>query len=95
MAIGLNVFLSGENARECANEIIDAGLLKQVHAESGNHMYDFFFAREDANCVLLVENWEDQASLERHMNGAPFKEIGKITSKYALKSKLHRFVTED
>lgn len=94
MAIGLNVFLSGEKARECADEIIKAGLLEQVHAEAGNHMYDFFFAREDENCVLLVENWEDRASLERHRKGTPLAEIGKITSKYTLKSKVNRFVTE-
>lgn len=95
MAIGLNVFLSGEKARECANEVIESGLLKQVHEEPGNHMYDFFFAREDPNCVLLVENWEDRASLERHMKNTPFMEIGKITSKYPLQAKMHKFVVED
>ena len=94
MALTFNIYFTGEGTqpRDYANEVIEAGLVKQIQEEAGNIRYDFFFHPTDPGTLLLVERWEDQRSIDRHLQLPGIKAIQAIRSKYNLSFKIERFV---
>ena len=56
MAIMVNIYYTGEsgNARRFAEEMVAAGIVRQIRAEPGNLKYEYFFPMDDKETVLLI-----------------------------------------
>ena len=96
MAVTINIYYSGtgENARKFAEEMLSSGVVERVRAESGNLKYEYFFPIENGETVLLIDSWENQASLDKHHESPMMQEIIALREKYNLKMKVERYVTE-
>lgn len=65
-----------------------AALIVATRKETGCLAYELFQAVEDPNTYVMIENWQDQASVEQH-NTSPllvdlFKNIGEYTTKKSI-----------
>lgn len=96
MAITLHLYYSGENgaARAFAEEMMASGTVAAIRAEAGNLQYDYFFPMEDAETVLLIDSWEDQAAIDVHHASAMMGTIAALREKYDLHMRAERFVSE-
>ena len=96
MAVTINIYYSGtgENARKFAEEMLSSGVVKKIRAESGNLKYEYFFPMEKNETVLLIDSWENQASLDKHHESPMMQEIIALREKYDLKMKVERYVTD-
>lgn len=77
-------------AREFVNALEKDAAIK-VRAEKGNICYDYFFSAADENKVLLVEKWEDEASLAAHMEIPHMRDIQAIKEKYIENTVLEKY----
>lgn len=68
MAITVNIYYTGTDgsARRFAEEMTASGTVWDIHAETGNLRYEYFFPMEDAETVLLIDSWQDQAAIDAH-----------------------------
>ena len=64
------------------NAIAAAGIDAASRAEAGNIRYDYFYAAQQDNAVLLVEEWENEAVLEAHKHTAHFQHLAGIKEQY-------------
>lgn len=64
------------------NAIAAAGIDAASRAEAGNIRYDYFYAAQQDNAVLLVEEWENEAVLEAHKHTAHFQQLAGIKEQY-------------
>lgn len=96
MAVTINIYYSGtgENARKFAEEMLSSGVVERVRAESGNLKYEYFFPMENSETVLLIDSWENQASLNKHHESPMMQEIIALREKYNLKMKVERYITD-
>ena len=64
------------------NAIAAAGIDAASRAEAGNIRYDYFYAAQQDNAVLLVEEWENEAVLEAHKHTTHFQQLAGIKEQY-------------
>lgn len=97
MAITVNIYYSGENdnAKRFAEEMISSGTVDEIRKESGNIRYEYFFSMNDKSTVLLIDSWENQASIDAHHASAMMKTIMDLRVKYDLHMKVERYITDD
>ena len=97
MAITINIYYSGEggNAKKFAEELISGGIVIDIRAEKGNLRYEYFFPMDDPQTVLLIDSWEDQASLDKHHLSPMMAKITELRNKYDLHMKVERYVSDD
>lgn len=64
----MNIYYSGTggSARRFAEEMVASGTVAAIRNEPGNFRYEYFLPMDDAETVLLVDSWEDQAALDAH-----------------------------
>ena len=63
-----------------------------VHAtrrEEGCIVYELFQDTEDASVLTMVEEWEDKASLDKHMKTEHFVRIVPMVGKFVVESSLN------
>ena len=60
--ITVNLYYTGKNgsARKFAEEMVSSGVADAIRSEEGNLRYEYFFPMEDAETVLLIDQWENQ-----------------------------------
>ena len=97
MAITVNIYYTGHNgsAREFAAEMTGSGVVEEIRNEEGNLRYEYFYPLEDAETVLLIDSWADQAALDRHHASPMMEKIIALREKYALNMKVERYLSED
>lgn len=96
MAITINIYYSGEcgNARRFAEEMVSSGIVDAIRAEAGNIRYEYFFPIDDAQTVLLIDSWKDQASLDKHHATPMMAKIIELRDKYNLHMKVERYISD-
>ena len=96
MSITVNLYYTGQNgnARKFAEEMISRGIVDAIRAEAGNERYEYFFPMEDAETVLLIDRWKDQAALDFHHKSEMMKQIAELREKYKLHLRVERYVEE-
>jgi quinol monooxygenase YgiN len=78
--------------REKFREALSAeGLDAACRAEDGNFKYDYYFAADDADELLLVEKWRDADALSVHSGQPHFKRIGEIKSVFVEETVLEKY----
>ena len=66
--ITVNLYYTGKNgsARKYAEEMVSSGVADAIRSEEGNLRYEYFFPMEDAETVLLIDQWQNQEAIDRH-----------------------------
>ena len=95
--ITVNIYYSGENgsARAFAEEMVRSGTVAAIRAEDGNLCYAYFFPMDDAETVLLIDQWRDQAAIDAHHASPMMGQIAALREKYDLHMKVERFVSDE
>ena len=93
MSIVVNIYYTGTNgsAKKFAEEMIARGIVDKIRAEEGNEKYEYFFPLDDAETVLLIDCWKDQAALDFHHKSEMMQEIANLRQKYRLKMRVEKF----
>ncbi|MBR1747648.1 MAG: antibiotic biosynthesis monooxygenase [Clostridia bacterium] len=91
--ITVNIYYTGKDgsARLFAEEMTSSGVVDRVRAEEGNVKYEYFFAKDDPETVLLIDRWTDQAAIDAHHKSDMMQDIAKLRKKYGLKMRVERF----
>ena len=58
------------------------GLVKETLKEKGCIEYGLYQDSERSEILSMIEEWEDENSLEKHFESRHFKEIGPLMSQY-------------
>lgn len=92
-SITVHIFYTGENgnARKFAKEMTQSGLVDKIRAEVGNESYGYFFPKDDAETVLLIDSWKSQEALDFHHKTEMMGEIARLREKYRLKMHVEKF----
>ena len=82
--ITLNVFYTAKPGKGKA--FIDALFAEDIPAaclaEEGCFQYDYFFAKDNEDLILLVEQWKDEAAQEFHCNTAHMKRLRELKAAF-------------
>ena len=94
--ITVNIYYRGEKgaARAFAEEMTGTGV-DAIRAEEGNLRYAYFFPMEDAETVLLIDQWRDQAAIDAHHASPMMARIAALREKYDLHMQVERFVSDE
>lgn len=97
MSITVNIYYTGENgaARSFAEEMISSGTVAAIRNENGNIRYDYFYPVDDAETVLLIDSWENQAAIDAHHATPMMNTIMELREKYDLHMKVERYISDD
>ena len=97
MAITVHIYYTGENgsARKFAQEMVGSGVVDEIRREPGNLRYAYYFPMDDAETVLLIDSWEDQAAIDAHHQTPMMRKIIALREKYDLHMELERFVSDE
>ena len=92
--ITVNIYYRGEQgaARAFAAEMTRTGVVDAIRAEEGNLRYAYFFPMEDAETVLLIDSWEDQAAIDLHHASPMMAKIAALREKYDLHMRAERYM---
>ena len=95
--ITIHIFYTGTDgaARAFAAELIRRGVVEAIRAEDGNLRYDYFFPMDDPETVLLIDQWRDQAAIDRHHASPMMAEIAALRERFDLHMKVERFLSDD
>ena len=96
MSIAVNIYYSGKdgNAKKFAEEMESSGTAAEIRAEVGNLRYEYFFPLHDAETVLLIDVWEDQAAIDVHHASPMMEKISALRDKYDLHMKVERYISD-
>lgn len=97
MAITVNLYYTGEagSARRFVADMMASGVVDAIRAEEGNLRYEYFFPVEDAETVLLIDSWRDQASLDAHHASPMMAQIAELREKHDLHMRAERYVSDE
>ncbi len=97
MALTVNLYYTGTNgsARAFAKEMTESGVVSRIRAEQGNLRYEYFFPMDDEETVLLIDSWEDQASIDVHHASPMMQELAALREKYDLHMHVERYVSAE
>ena len=95
--ITVNLYYTGTNgsARRFAEEMERTGTAAAIRAEDGNLRYRYFFPMDDAETVLLIDQWRDQAAIDAHHASPMMAQIAALREKYDLHMKAERFASDE
>lgn len=95
--ITVNIYYTGINGRaqRFAQEMEKTGTADQIRAAKGNLRYEYFVPMNDPETVLLIDCWEDQASLDRHHASPMMNTIAALREKYDLHMRVERFIRDE
>ncbi len=78
--------------REAFLEAIRAeGLDAASRAEAGNSKYDYYFAADEPDVLLLVEHWRDEEAVRLHNAEPHFRRLGEVKAAFVEETILERF----
>ena len=68
MSIIVNLRYTGKSgsARAFAEEMTSSGTVDMIRNENGNLRYEYYLSFDDPETVLLIDEWTDQAAIDRH-----------------------------
>jgi len=82
----INIRYSGAKgaAKKYVKEMEQSGIADRIRAVEGCLRYDYFFPADDPNGLLLIDEWADQAALDRYHASPMMKEAAALREKYKL-----------
>ena len=97
MSISVNIYYTGTNgnAKKFAEEMEQSGTADKIRNEEGNLRYEYFFPANDAETVLLIDAWKNQAAIDIHHASPMMKKIAALRDKYDLHMKVERYISDE
>ena len=97
MSITVNIYYTGENgnARKFAEEMVQSGTVDKIRNEEGNLRYAYFQPFDDAETVLLIDQWTSQDAIDIHHASPMMQTIAELREKYGLKMKVERYISDE
>ena len=82
----INIRYSGAKgaAKKYVKEMEQSGIASRIRAVEGCLRYDYFFPADDPDGLLLIDEWADQAALDRYHASPMMKEAAALREKYKL-----------
>lgn len=68
-----------------------AGIDQASRQETGNIRYDYFYAAQQEDTILLIEQWENEEVLELHKTMPHFKQLAAIKEQYVKQTAVEKF----
>ena len=92
--ITVNIRYTGTNgkARKFVEEMLSSGTVDKIRAEEGNLRYEYYYALEDPETVLLIDSWCDHAAIDAHHASPMMETITELREKYDLHMTVERFM---
>ena len=72
-------------------KIREEGLDAKSRGEVGNSKYDYYFAADDGDELLLVEKWQDADALAKHGKEPHFARLGEIKEEYVAETVIEKY----
>ena len=96
MSIIVNLRYTGKNgsARAFAEEMTKSGTVEAIRKEEGNLRYEYYLSFDDPETVLLIDEWADQAAIDRHHTSPMMKNIAELRDKYDLHMTVERYTSD-
>ena len=97
MSITVNIYYTGENgnARKFAEEMVQSGTVDKIRNAEGNLRYAYFQPFDDAETVLLIDQWTSQDAIDIHHASPMMQTIAELREKYGLKMKVERYISDE
>ena len=97
MSIVVNLRYIGKNgsARAFAEEMTSSGTVDVIRNENGNLRYEYYLSFDDPETVLLIDEWTDQAAIDRHHASPMMQKIKELRDKYDLHMTVERYVSDE
>ncbi len=97
MSIIVNLRYTGKSgsARAFAEEMTSSGTVDVIRNENGNLRYEYFISLDDPETVLLIDEWTDQAAIDRHHASPMMQKITELRDKYDLHMTVERYVSDE
>lgn len=73
-------------------KVTELGVPKGSRKEAGNIKYDYFFATDNENQILLIEHWKDQDAFDIHVGMDYFKELQKCKDEYVESTNIEKYL---
>ena len=68
-----------------------AGIIDAVRGEDGCYRYDFYYSEEDADEILLIEEWESKNHQQVHLTQPHMKKLGEIKPDHVISAQIGEF----
>ena len=96
MSIIVNLRYTGKDgsARAFAEEMTKSGTVEAIRKENGNLRYEYYLSFDDPETVLLIDEWTDQAAIDRHHASPMMQKIAEFRDKYDLHMTVERYVSD-
>ena len=97
MSIVVNLRYTGKSgsARAFAEEMTSSGTVDVIRNENGNLRYEYYLSFDDPQTVLLIDEWTDQAAIDRHHASPMMQKITELRDKYDLHMTVERYVSDE
>ena len=97
MSIIVNLRYTGKSgsARAFAEEMTSSGTVDVIRNENGNLRYEYYLSFDDPETVLLIDEWTDQAAIDRHHASPMMQKITELRDKYDLQMTVERYVSDE
>ena len=84
--LNINIRYTGAEgaARKYVKEMEESGIAARIRAVEGCIRYDYFFPADDPEGLLLIDEWADQAALDRYHASPMMTEAAALREKYGL-----------
>lgn len=97
MSITVNLRYTGKNgsAKAFAEEMTSSGTISAIRKEQGNLRYEYYLSLDDPDTVLLIDEWTDQAAIDRHHASPMMRTIAQLREKYDLHMTVQRYRSDE
>ncbi len=97
MSITVNLRYKGKNgsARAFAEEMTTSGTVEAIRKEEGNLRYEYYLSLDDTETVLLIDEWTEQAAIDRHHASPMMQKIAELRDKYDLHMTVERYISDE
>ena len=97
MSIIVNLRYIGKNgsAKAFAEEMTLSGTVDAIRKENGNLRYEYYLSFDDPETVLLIDEWTDQAAIDRHHASPMMQKIIELRDKYDLHMTAERYISDE
>ena len=97
MSITVNLRYKGKDgaAKRFAEEMTKSGTVEKIRNEAGNLKYEYYQSLDGPETILLIDSWEDQASIDVHHASPMMQTIMELREKYDLHMTVERYVSDN
>ena len=90
MKITVTYFARPGRREEFLHRVVTAGILSAIREEDGCLRYDYFLSVQNADEILLVEQWQTEEQQQAHLRAPHMDQLRRLKSEYVADAQLGR-----